>query len=137
MHEMYQLVGRPTPYEKMFPQHTVAKLRLGNISAQEVRTALSRCSNNFNISVELDNAGLPGLVVKLCSTAPSMSAEDITELLEEMNTHLSAMRRARLDRLVQSAAMPGRSVVASSTKSVPHDYVNKPRMTRGKSRPQG
>jgi len=133
MHQLYELVGRPTPYEKMFSEHSVAKLRLGNVSVQEISTALSRCSSNYNITVELDNVGLRGLVVKLCSAAPRMSAENITELLEEMNTHLSAMRRARLDRPVQSATMPRKPVVASSsTRSLPRGYINKPRTTRGR-----
>lgn len=119
----FKVEGKVVPYaHKVFEEHTIAKIRPTQVSVKEINTALGRCSTAAGfIRADFQNAGLPGLVVKLVSKAESMSEQDIHELIGELDLHCSEQRTAKHQHTAEATADKAHKVSAESKR-----FRNKP-----------
>ena len=107
MHEMYQLVFPPKAFVvNPREDQLVAKLRLGNVSIEDVRKALMRISSDHNLSVNHDNDNRSrGYVVRITTDAPSMTEDAIHTLLQELNAHLKRIKRDKDEKKIEQQAV--------------------------------
>lgn len=128
MHEMYQLVFPPKTFV-INPRgnQLIAKLRLGNVSTEDIRKALMRISTDHTLAVSHDPTNTRGYVVRVTTDAPSMTEDEISDLLQELNAHLKRIKRkesTRDDDTIDLNTSEARLTTVGSHKAKPK-YVNR------------
>lgn len=112
----FKVDGKVVPYaRKVFEEHTIARIRPTQVSFQEINIALGRCSTARGfVTAKFQNAGLPGLVIKLVCTADQMSEPDIHELIGELDLHCIERRKAQQQHMAEATANKAHKVSAES-----------------------
>jgi len=130
MHEMYQLVFPPKTFV-VNPRgnQLVAKLRLGNVSIEDVKQAFSRISSEHTFTVRHDDTNTTrGYVARVETDAPKMTDVEISELLTEFNAHLKRIKRREItptDDLVDLTISEASLTSSGSSHKPKPKYVNR------------